>query len=191
MRSRFIWTLVGLLLLSGLQAFKQPYVMASAADSRSFAVKFELKTNPIWKFPKRGMETAVSLTLEFTNCGPGPVRFPLMDHFQISIQGPDGKVRKMVGGTDGIRPGKPISDPVAPGEKFVLSLSAQLSRGPDDRPRLRIQDDFGGIWWIDPLDAGSNLLRMEYESQPALESNDDIWTGRAVIAPVRIEIVTD
>lgn len=189
MLSRFIWTLVGLLLVIGLQAFNSPYVMASAADSRSFAVKFELKTNPIWKIPKRGMETGLTLALEFTNCGPGPVRFPLMDSFEISIQGPDGKVRKMVGGMDGLRPGKPISDPVAPGEKLVLTLSGQLSRGADDRGRLRIQDDFGGIWWIDPLNTGSNLLHMRYESPPAFDSDDDIWVGQTVLEPVRVEIV--
>jgi hypothetical protein len=95
----------------------------------------------------------------------------------------------MVGGADGIRPGHPISDPVAPGATFTLSLSAHLIQGSDDRSRLRIEDDFGGVWWIEKLRAGPNLLHVNYESHTRFESDAAVWNGQAEIDPVPIQIV--
>lgn len=163
--------------------------MASAKGSQIPAVDFELKTDPIWQIPDRGLKTELTITLEITNRGPHPLRFPLLDSFHIWIEGPEGRVREMVGGTDGIRPGKPISKPVSPGEKLQLMLFGELRACEHARARLRIQDDFGGIWWMEPLNAGTNLLHMRYESLRGPESNNDIWTGRAVIEPVRVDIV--
>jgi len=187
----FTRTLLALLLFMGLPACKPKDDIASGMDARSIAVHFELKTDPVWQAPKRGQLAEVSLALEMANLGPHPIRFPLMDCFHVAIENPDGVMRAMAGGFDGLRPGQPISEPVAPGGKFVLRLRGQISRGADDQLRLRIEDALGGTWWIDPVDTGVNLLHMTFESQSAGELKDkDIWAGRAVIAPVRIQIIT-
>lgn len=163
--------------------------MSSGSVPPVLHVDFKLKTDSVWPIPERRSETALTLVLEAVNHGPDPVRFPVRDSFRISIQGPDGKLRTMTGGADGIRPSHPISDPIAPGGSFALSLSAHLIRGADDRARLRIEDNFGGVWWIEPLGAGHNLLQMSYESHAHFESDATVWNGRAAIDPVPIQIV--
>lgn len=191
MRSWFVRTSVGLLLFTSVSACRPDSFIASAMDSRSPAVHFELKTEPVWQVPEPGRETEVLLALELSNLGTEPIRFPLMDRLRISIESPDGVVRVMEGGMDGLRPGKPISDPVAPGETFALTLTAQISRGADNRPRVRIADAFGSVWWIGPLDTGTNLVHATYESRSVDEvKNQEIWAGQAVIAPVSVEIRT-
>lgn len=152
-------------------------------------VDFKLKTDPVWPIPERRSETALTVALEAVNRGPRPIRFPVRDSLRIAIQGPDGKLTAMTGGADGIRPGNAISDPVAPGGRFVLNLSAHLVRGTGDRARLRIEDDFGGVWWIEPLSDGPNLLLANYESHMRFESDAAVWSGREVIDPVSIQIV--
>lgn len=114
-----------------------------------------------------------------------------MDTFHVSIQSSDGVRHEMEGGQDGIRPGKVISDSVAPGEKYVLNLPGQMSWRPDNSLRLKIQDAFGSIWWIQPLQAGTHLLQLSYESLSTTKTNtENIWVGRAEIAPVSFQIMT-
>ena len=126
-----------------------------------------------------------------TNLGKERLRFPIMDKFTVSIQDPDGKLLTMEGGQDGIRPGKPISDPVPSGEKYVLKLPSHINWGSDDRLQLTVEDDYGSIWWIGPLKQGSHLVRMNYENQTKDKTSaTDLWSGRAVIEPVRIQIIT-
>lgn len=189
--SRFTGAMAGLLLVVGPHAFLSPTVMSSNTDSQSPLVDFSLRTDRVWRVPKCGTETSVTLALEAVNRGSEPIRLPILDSFQISIEGPEGTRRPMVGGTDGIRPAQPVSDPVAPGETFVMSLAASLSCNSDDRPRLRIEDALGGIWWIEPLEPGNSLLHMQFENHRTFESGDAVWTGRADIRPVPVQIVAD
>lgn len=163
--------------------------MAAGTNAQAFDVSFNLTADPIWRLPKPGAETSVALTFEATNHGTKPIRFPRFDSLRISIQGPDGERRTMVGGHDGIKPGGPVSDPVAPDGTFVLRLTAHLIRGAGDRARLRIEDETGGIWWIEPLTAGPSDLYASYESHRKSAGVSPVWTGRADIGPVPVRIV--
>lgn len=155
-----------------------------------FKVNFTLKSDSIWQVPDRGKQTEIYLVLEMTNLGNDSVRFPVMDKFKVSMQYPGENELKMEGGQDVLIPGKPISDPVPPGEKYLLKLPAQLGWGAKDRLQLIIKDNFGSIWRIGPLKAGSYLLTMHYESQPTdNKNNPDIWSGHAYIYPVSIQII--
>ena len=154
-----------------------------------FEASFELKSDSIWKVPGQGQGREIYLALEMTNLGKESVRFPIMDKFSISLQNSDGDELLMEGGQDVLIPGKPISDPVPSGGKYLLQLSCQLLLGTDDQLQLSIKDKLGSIWWIGPLNTGSYFLKMDYGNQRTDGKNSgNLWSGQADITPVPIQI---
>lgn len=197
----FILVLFGFLAAFGQMTSKRHYgikksIPASEINNTQytkkceFKVNFRLKMDSIWQAPVRGQHTEMYLVLEMTNLGNDPIRFPVMDKFKVSMQYRDENELKMEGGQDVLIPGKPISDPVPPGEKHFITLPVRLGWGADDQLQLSLKDSFGSIWWIGPLKAGSYLLTMHYDSQPEVNKNNpDLWSGHANINPVFIQII--
>ena len=186
-----LWTSFELLLFTCFIACTTPNETKNPpqAEQSEFKVSFELKSDSIWQIPEREQKTDVYLVLEMTNLGDKPIRFPIMDKFNVSMQHPDGNELMMEGGQDVLIPGNPISHSVLSGEKYLLKISGQLDWGNANQLLLNLKDDFGSVWWIGPLETGSYLLNMYYENETKDNNNNsDLWSGKANITSLMILI---
>ena len=152
-----------------------------------FQIAFNIKTDSIWNAPERGQQTPVRVALAMTNHENYPLRFPVMDKFTVSIHY-NNEVITMEGGQDVVIPGKPVTDPVPPGETYVLDLHGQLIRRADDRLQLMIEDGLGSYWMLSPLHYGAQELWMEYKSKADNPQDRNVWCGQAEIHPFRFVI---
>jgi hypothetical protein len=167
------------------KAIKNP----SPSEKCDFKVSFELKSDSIWQVPLQGQQTQVSCLLEMTNLGDTAIRFPIMDKFRLSVLSPAGTELPMSGGQDELIPGKPVSDPISTGEKYILKLQAELVWNSNSQLQLKLKDAFGSTWFIGPLKSGTNTLMMFYENLPKGPAPvSGLWCGIANIIPLPIEL---
>lgn len=162
----------------------------SDRETNEGKVTFELKSDPIWQVPSHGLQTEVQVILEITNLESTAMRFPVMDKFSVSLLSADGNELVMEGGQDVLIPGKPISDPVQPGNNFLIDLDGRLSWSTDNQLELVLKDGLGSTWQIGPLKPGGYMLNMTYENLPtANKTASEVWSGKAQIIPVSIQIL--
>jgi len=152
-------------------------------------ITFKVLLDSTWKVPARGKETSIYLALEITNSGDDSIRFPIMDKISISMHGSKDDKIKTEGGQDVVIPGKPVTDPVPPGGKFLYQLPARLVWHDDDKLQLSIEDTYGSIWFFGPLKEGMYEFGLNYENiKNEKKDTSNIWFGRANINPVTIHI---
>ena len=164
--------------------------ISSHNEKHELKVNFELKSDAVWQAPAQGQQTEVKVVLEITNQENAPMRFPIMDAFRISMLSTDGTEFTMEGGQDVVIPGKPVSDPVPPGGKYLLDLQGQLDWSTDDQLELILKDGLGSIWRIGPLTTGTYMLYMTYENQSTeSKTSPDVWYGKAEITSLPVQII--
>lgn len=176
-----------LTLLSCVCACVPPHHTSNSTDQGK--VIFQLITDLVWQAPLQGLQTEIQVGLEITNHGSTAIRFPIMDKITVSLLSSEGNALMMEGGQDVLIPGKPISDPVQPGNKFLIDLQGRLGWDADNQLELILKDGLGSVWVIGPLKPGEYMLSMTYENQSTTDkSASDVWSGKAQISPVSILI---
>ncbi|MHC4954463.1 MAG: hypothetical protein ACYTGZ_11295 [Planctomycetota bacterium] len=158
-------------------------------DHPTKAVRFEVIADPVWTAPERGSTSRVAIALRITNGTREPLRFNTLDTIRISLRAPDGQHLTMDGGRDGTAPGRPLSDPVAPGKRLEIDRSAHLAWTPGGTLRLQGDDGFGGVWYVDGLQQGRHELLIEYENRTTQGADaTGVWKGKRDVPSVAITL---
>ena len=116
-------------------------------------VEFSIQIDSLWSILVIDYTTTLDLEVKITNLEAFPIQFAIMDKIIFQLKTPTGNHLKMNGGQDILLPFKNESGTIELGKSFIAAFFTQLMWVENDI-KLRINDDYGNIWWIGPLRFG-------------------------------------
>ena len=130
-------------------------------------VEFRMLASPVWKLPKPGGQTKVTLGLRFTNRGEKAVYFYLVDTVSIKLSGDKAGEIRLEGGRNSPS-GLPIVSPaLKKGESFTSLYRDAKLRWEKDGTSVRFVyvDRAPREYWCFPsLSPGKYSIRLTYEN---------------------------
>lgn len=166
--------------------------LISSPETLVNGVEFRLISNAAWTVRSAQVDEATSsfISLRMTNRTNQPIYFNRFDTFRLGLADSKGGEFGFDGGRDATKPAPALSSPIAPGATHEIQLPARLENAAvGEKRRLIGSEDFGGIWYFDPLAPGKYFLRGIYENEKSkIGDKAPVWTGVVETPPLPIEV---
>jgi len=149
-------------------------------------VDFQAVADKVWIVPAANKGTRVDIALVISNSTDKEQTFLIWEMPRVHLATTDGKELRWRFARDGTRPVTRLV--VAAGKTATVSRQAVLGQA-TDRKTLSLggDDDSGGVWWFDGLQATKYVLTLSYENN--LQSKGE-WGGSVKTEPVEITVRT-